>query len=138
MFAPDHRRTASEIARVCRSSGKIGLASWVPDGFIGDTFRTVATYLPPPAGVTPPIRWGEEGYLRDIFGDTIRSIESHRRKMVLRFSSPEENVAFFRKHYGPTLKTFDAVPKEQRESLARELAELARRYDRNGGKGGPV
>ena len=102
------------------------------------TFRVVAAYLPPPVGVTPPIRWGEEPYLRDIFGDSIRSIESRRRTMVFRFPSAEDNVAFFRNYYGPTLKTFEAVPPERRETLARELADLARRYDRNGGNGGPV
>jgi SAM-dependent methyltransferase len=138
MFAPDHRRAASELARVCRPGGKIALASWTPDGFIGQLFKLVGRFVPPPPGLTPPIRWGDEGHLKDIFGPTIRSIRSHLRTAIFRDQSAEENVEFFRKFYGPTLKTFGALDVSAQKTLAAEMAHLARRYDRNGGGSGPI
>ena len=75
MFAPDHRQAASELVRVCRPGGTIALASWTPDGFIGELFRTVAGHVPPPAGVPSPMLWGTEAHLRELFGDAIESLE---------------------------------------------------------------
>ena len=138
MFAPDHRKTAAELARVCRAGGVIGLASWTPDGFIGEMFRLFSKYIPPAAGLVPPIRWGDEAHLRAIFGDAIGSMTNQVRTAVFRFASAEDNVHFFRKYYGPTLKTFEALPASRREALEQEMIELNRRFDRNGGKGGPV
>jgi len=135
MFAPDHRRAAAELARVCRPGGRIALAGWTPDGFLGETFRVFSRYLPPAPGLEPPVRWGDEAYLASLFGDAARSIVSHRRTAVFRFRSAEENVDFFRTHYGPTLRAFEALGAAQRESLRTDLIALARRYDRNGGAG---
>jgi SAM-dependent methyltransferase len=137
MFAPDHRKTASELARVCRSGGTIALACWTPDGFIGEMFRLVARYVPPAPGVTPAVRWGEGAYLGEIFGKSARSIRTRVQTAVMRYVSAEDNVSFFRTYYGPTLKTFEAVAEKDR--LATEMADLVRKYDRNGGKkGAPV
>jgi ubiquinone/menaquinone biosynthesis C-methylase UbiE len=138
MFAPDHRKTATELARVCRAGGVIGLASWTPEGFIGEMFRLVAKYIPAAAGLTPPVRWGDELHLRKILGDAIGSMESRVRTAVFRFPSANANVAFFRKYYGPTLKTFEALPASRREDLEQEMIELNHRFDRNGGNGGPI
>jgi ubiquinone/menaquinone biosynthesis C-methylase UbiE len=138
MFAPDHRKTAAELARVCRAGGVIGLASWTPDGFIGEMFRLVSKYAPPTAGLTPPVRWGDENHLRAIFGDQIRSVTSQVRTAVFRFPSAEDNVDFFRTYYGPTLKAFEALPASRRDGLKREMVELNRQFDRNGGNGGPI
>jgi ubiquinone/menaquinone biosynthesis C-methylase UbiE len=138
MFAPDHRRTAAELARVCRPGGVIGLASWTPDGFIGELFRLVGKYIPATPGLTPPVRWGDEAHLRSIFGDAVGSMTSAVRTMVFRFASAADNVAFFRTYYGPTLKTFEALPPSKREALEQEMIELNHKFDRNGGKGGPV
>src|SRR5262245_64057298 len=74
MFAPDHRRAASELARVCRPGGRIALASWTPDGFIGETFRIFSGYMPPAPGLEPPVRWGNEAYLRSLFGRDASSL----------------------------------------------------------------
>src|SRR5262245_42359740 len=79
MFAPDHRRAVAELARVCRPGGRIALASWAPDGFIGETFRIFSRYLPPAPGLEPPVRWGDEGYLDSLFGHVAASVTSHRR-----------------------------------------------------------
>jgi SAM-dependent methyltransferase len=135
MFAPDHHRAAAELARVCRPGGRIALASWTPDGFIGETFRVFSRYLPPAPGLQPPVRWGDEGYLDSLFSDVAASMTSHRRSAVFRFRSAEENVDFFRTHYGPTLRAFESLDPPRRESLHYDLVALARRYDRNGGTG---
>jgi ubiquinone/menaquinone biosynthesis C-methylase UbiE len=135
MFAPDHRRAAAELVRVCKRGGRIALASWTPTGFIGDLFRCVAAYVPPAPGLTPPVMWGDESHLKSLFGSSIRSIRSHVRSAIFRFLSPEENVQFFRTYYGPTLKTFAAVGPANEQRLAKDMADLARRHDRNGGKG---
>lgn len=138
MFAPDHRRAAAELARVCRPGGRIALASWMPEGFIGDTFRLISRYVTPPAGLTPPVRWGDEAYLKTLFGSAIRSIKSTVRTALFRFPSAEANVEFFRTYYGPTLKTFEMVDPARSTALARDLADLARRYNRNPNGNGPV
>jgi ubiquinone/menaquinone biosynthesis C-methylase UbiE len=138
MFAPDHQKTAAELVRVCRPGGVIGLASWTPEGFIGEMFRLFSKYIPPAAGLAPAIRWGDEAHLRAIFGDAIGSMKNQVRTAVFRFASAEDNVHFFRTYYGPTLKTFEALPASRREALEQEMIELNRRFDRNGGKGGPI
>jgi SAM-dependent methyltransferase len=135
MFAPDHQRAAAELARVCRPGGRIALASWTPDGFIGDTFRAFSRYLPPAPGLQPPVRWGDEDYLDSLFGHVAASITSFRRSTVFRFRSAEENVDFFRTHYGPTLRAFESLDPPRRESLHKDLVALATHYDRNGGLG---
>jgi ubiquinone/menaquinone biosynthesis C-methylase UbiE len=135
MFAPDHQRAAAELARVCRPGGRIALASWTPDGFIGETFRTFARYLPPPPGVQPAVRWGDAAYLGWLFGHFAASMTSYRRTAVFRFASAEENVDFFRTYYGPTLRAFESLDPPRREALREDLLDLARRYDRNGGTG---
>ncbi|HYV38916.1 MAG TPA: methyltransferase domain-containing protein [Gemmataceae bacterium] len=138
MFAPNHHKTAAELARVCRPGGVIALASWTPEGFIGEMFRLFSKYITPAAGLTPPIRWGDEAHLRAIFGGAIRSMTSQVRTAIFRFASAEDNVHFFRTYYGPTLKTFEALPAAKREALEQEMIELNCKFDRNGGKGGPV
>ena len=135
MFAPDHRRAAAELARVCRPGGRIALASWTPDGFIGETLRIFSRYLPPAPGLEPPVRWGEQSYLDSLLGHVAASMTSHRRTAVFRFRSAEENVEFFRANYGPTLRAFESLDPPRRESLRDDLLALARRYDRNGGAG---
>jgi ubiquinone/menaquinone biosynthesis C-methylase UbiE len=135
MFAPDHLRAAAELARVCRPGGRLALASWSPDGFIGETFRIFARYLPAAPGLQPPIRWGDPEYLHTLLGHVAASMSSHRRTAVFRFRSAEENVAFFRTHYGPTLRAFESLDPPRREALQNDLVALARRYDRNGGTG---
>ena len=131
MFAPDHARTAAEMLRVTRPGGTIALASWTPEGFIGQLFRTVAAHVPPPAGVQSPLLWGTEAHLRELFGGGIASLEVSERHFTFRYRSPEDFVEFFRTRYGPTLKAFDALPDDDaRAGLERDLVELARTFDR--------
>jgi len=132
MFAPDHAKSAAELLRVCAPGGTIALASWTPTGFIGDLFRTVATHVPPPAGVQSPMLWGTEGHLRQLFGDGIASLEVTERTFTFRFESPEEFVDFFRRWYGPTLKAFAALEPGAQDQLHGDLVALAKRSDRLG------
>jgi ubiquinone/menaquinone biosynthesis C-methylase UbiE len=130
MFAPNHARAAAELLRVCRPGGTIALASWAPEGFIGELFRTVSAHVPPPAGLQSPMLWGTEAHLRELFGDRIESLEIVERTYTFRFRSAEEFVAFFRTWYGPTLKAFAALEGIAREDLELDLVALARKYDR--------
>jgi SAM-dependent methyltransferase len=138
MFAPDHRKAARELVRVCRPGGTIALACWPPEGFIGDTFKIVSRYAQPVTGVTPPVRWGDPKYQQELFGDSIRSFKTATRTLVMRFPTPEANVEFFRTYYGPTLKLFQSVGEAGAPQLAADLADLARRYDQNQSPNGPV
>jgi SAM-dependent methyltransferase len=135
MFAPDHAKTAAELLRVCRPGGTLALASWTPDGFIGQLFRTVAAHVPPPAGVRSPMLWGTEAHLRELFGAGIRSLEVAERTFTFRFRSADEFVSFFRTWYGPTLKAFAALEGEARDALELDLIALANRFDRLPGSG---
>jgi SAM-dependent methyltransferase len=135
MFAPDHRRAASELVRVCRPGGRIALACWTPHGFIGETFRLFARFLPPTPGLAPPVLWGDEAYQRDLFGQSATSVTAYPRTAIFRYRSAEENVEFFRTYYGPTLRAFEALPAEQQAALHDGLIALVRRYDRNAGSG---
>jgi SAM-dependent methyltransferase len=133
MFAPDHEQAAAELLRVVRPGGTMALANWVPEGFIGELFRTVAAHVPPPAGVRSPMLWGTENHLRELFGDGIASLAVTERTFTFRFGSAEEFVGFFRRWYGPTVKAFDALATGRaRAALERDLVELARRHDRLG------
>jgi SAM-dependent methyltransferase len=132
MFAPDQKQAVAELVRVCRASGTIALASWTPDGFIGELFRTVARHVPPPAGVASPMLWGSEDHLRELFGDGIAALETAERTFTFRFPSAEHFVSFFRLWYGPTLKAFESLDDVGRDALEADLIALARRHDRLG------
>jgi SAM-dependent methyltransferase len=131
MFAPDHARTAAEIVRVARPGARVGLASWTPDGFIGQMFRVITSHVPAPAGVQSPLLWGTEAHLDTLFGTAAREIRSRERTCTFRFTSPAEFVSFFRRWYGPTLKAFESLDEPGRAALSRDLIELARTSDRH-------
>ncbi|HEY2175346.1 MAG TPA: class I SAM-dependent methyltransferase [Mycobacteriales bacterium] len=135
MFAPDHQRTADEIVRITRSGGTVGLASWTPDGFIGEMFRIITSHVPGKPGVQSPLLWGTEQHVVEIFGNAVNRARSEERTCTFRFTSPEEFVTFFRRWYGPTLKAFEALDETGRSALAADLADLARRSDRHGDGG---
>ena len=108
MFAPDHPRAAGELLRVCRPSGRIGLASWTPAGFLGQLFRTIASHVPPNPAVQSPLLWGTDDHIRAIFQGA-RSIEHTARHFAFRYRSAEHFVEVFRAFYGPVYKAFAAL-----------------------------
>jgi SAM-dependent methyltransferase len=137
MFAPHHQASADELARVCRPGGTIGLASWTPEGFIGQMFATMKPYAPPPPpGAQPPPLWGDEAHVRTLFGSRVNDVVAHRRTVVVdRFASPEEFRDYFKANYGPTIATYRSIAGEPDRvaALDHDLAELARRHDRGRG-----
>jgi SAM-dependent methyltransferase len=129
MFAPDHAKSAAELARVCRSGGKIGMANWTPDGFIGQMFKTLGRHLPPPAGALPPSRWGSEAALREMFDGKIGEMAFRPKLFNFRYRSPAHFIDVFRTWYGPVHKAFAALPAGQGQELERELTELMQRLN---------
>ncbi len=124
MFTPNQDRAAAELARVCRRGGKIGLANWTPEGFIGQVFKTLGKYLPPPPGAKSPALWGTEARLQDMFGASSSAIRAARRNFVFRYRSPEHFLDIFRSYYGPMLKAFAALDEANQQKLHRDLTAL--------------
>jgi SAM-dependent methyltransferase len=104
MFAPNQEKAAEELLRVCRPGGKIGLANWTLDGFIGNMFRTHVKHVPEPPGIKPPPSWGTEERLRELLGEGVGSLEVTQRSYMFRYPSARHFVEHFRTYYGPTLK----------------------------------
>jgi len=129
MFAPDQVRAAAEMARVCRPGGRIGLANWTPQGFIGQLFKVIAAHVPPPAGVQPPPLWGTEARLQELFGAAASSIEVTRRQFHFRYRSAAHFVDVFRTWYGPVHKAFAALGPEQGAALEKDLLDLLNRLN---------
>lgn len=124
MFAPDQERAAAELARVCRPGGVIGLCSWCASGNIGEFFRIISSYLPPPAGLRSPLAWGDEGAVRELLGGAVRSVRSHERTINEYFRSVEHALSLFRQYFGPTRRAFDTLDEAGRAALARDLTGL--------------
>jgi ubiquinone/menaquinone biosynthesis C-methylase UbiE len=132
MFTPDQQRAASELVRVTKRGGKIGLANWTPEGFIGQLFKTIGQHLPPPAGSKSPARWGTPAGLAELFEPHAASIEAAHRHFVFRYRSPEHWLKVFRAYYGPVLKTFAALAPPAQAALEHDLIGLVERLNSAG------
>jgi ubiquinone/menaquinone biosynthesis C-methylase UbiE len=132
MFSPDQSQTASEMQRVCRSGGRIGLANWTPEGFIGQMFKTIGKYLPPAAGVKSPALWGTREWIEKSFGQQASSMQAELRHFVFRYRSAQHFVDVFRTYYGPMLKAFEALDGAGRKSLERDIIALIASLNRPG------
>ena len=130
MFAPDQDKAAAELLRVCRSEGRIGLGNWTPDGFIGQLFKTLGTYLPPAAGVRSPMLWGTRERLIEMFGSGASAIRIEPRYFNFRYRSPQHFLDVFRTFYGPMLKAFTALDESKRICLSADLEALIARLNR--------
>jgi ubiquinone/menaquinone biosynthesis C-methylase UbiE len=130
MFAPNPPRVASEMLRVCRPGGKIGMANWTPDGFIGQLFKTIGKHVPPPAGVHSPALWGTRARLAELFETEARHIHTETRQFVMRYRSPEHWLDVFKTYYGPVLKAFAALDADRQPALAADLLGLIGRFNR--------
>lgn len=131
MFAPNQEQAARELLRACRPGGRIGLASWTPEGWIGEMFRVTSRHVPPPAGLRPPTRWGTEDGIRELFGDQVAAVRAKRQSFVWRFESAQQYLDLFRTYYGPTLKAFAALDEAGQQALARDLLVAVGRFNRS-------
>jgi SAM-dependent methyltransferase len=132
MFTPDHARPASEMLRVVRSGGRIGLANWTPEGFIGQLFKVIGAYVPPPAGLKSPALWGTEPHLIDLFGQQSASIRAERKHFNFRYRSAAHWIEVFRDFYGPTHKAFAALDAAGQKALEIDIVALLERCNTAG------
>lgn len=132
MFAPNHAATAGELLRTCRPGGRIALANWTPEGFIGELFKVVGRHVPPPAGVQPPSLWGRKEHLAALFQDQVSELSIEKRYFNFRYTSASHFIDTFRDFYGPTLKAFAALSPERAVDLEADLRALLAKYNRDG------
>jgi SAM-dependent methyltransferase len=128
MFTPNQARAAAELLRVCRVGGKIGLANWTPDSFIGRVFKTIGTFIPPAPGLKSPALWGTEAHLRELFGAGV-PITIARKHFVFRYKSPQHWLEVFRSYYGPVVKAFAALDPAARLALESDLLALLAEFN---------
>jgi ubiquinone/menaquinone biosynthesis C-methylase UbiE len=129
MFAPQQAAAAREMVRVCRPGGKIGMANWTPDSFIGQLFKTLGRRLPPPAGVSSPALWGSRPWLQETFATTARSITIVERMFIFRYASANQFIDVFRTYYGPVHKAFLSLDPAGQEALESDLLDLIARFN---------
>jgi ubiquinone/menaquinone biosynthesis C-methylase UbiE len=132
MFTPNHALAASEMLRVCRAGGRIGLANWTPRGFIGRLFAVVGRHVPPPPALTPPSRWGLEEYPDQLFRASASAIHTTHRDFMFRYKSPEHWIDVFRTWYGPVHKAFVSLPAEVQGRLEKDLLNLIHDFNTSG------
>jgi len=132
MFTPDQNRAAAEMARVCKRGGKIALANWTPEGFIGQVFKTIGKHLAPPPGVTSPALWGTRARIVELFEPHASAIETSPRSFAFRYRSPGHWLDIFKTYYGPVLKTFAALEPTAQAALEGDLEALIDRFNRSG------
>jgi SAM-dependent methyltransferase len=132
MFAPDHARTASEMLRVARGGGRIGLTNWTPEGFIGQLFKVIGAHVPPPAGLRSPALWGTEPHLVELFGPQAADIRCVRKNFNFRYRSPAHWLQIFRDYYGPTHKAFAALDADGQKRLTADITALLERLNVGG------
>ena len=134
MFTPQPARAAAELLRVVRSGGRIGVASWTPESVIGQLFKLIGSYLPPPAGVKSPALWGSEPFVAELFGREAADIRCTRKHFNFRYHSPAHFLQVFREYYGPTHKAFGALDTAKQASLAADITALLERHNVGGAK----
>ena len=132
MFTPNQEKAASELARVCKPGGRIGLANWTPESFIGQLFKTIGRYVPPAPGVQSPALWGTQPRLYELFGRTAREIRTNRRAFVFRYRSPTHWIDVFRTYYGPMTRTFGALDADKQASFTEDVMALIERHNHSG------
>ncbi len=131
MFTPDQERAASEMLRVVRRGGKIGMANWTPEGFIGQVFKTIGKHIAPPPGARSPALWGTQARLAELFG-TRGVVQATPRNFMFRYRSPEHFIEVFRTWYGPMHKAFGALDAKGQAALQADLVSLIQRFNRSG------
>ncbi|MGH3086262.1 MAG: class I SAM-dependent methyltransferase [Rubrobacteraceae bacterium] len=132
MFAPNQEKAASEMLRVCKPGGKLGLASWTPEGYAGAMLRTIGGHVPPPPTVKPPPLWGTEERLEELFGDKVLSLDAKRREYTFSYLSPRHYIEHFRTYFGPMRKAFESLDDAGKEALDKDLEKLLEERNTSG------
>src|SRR5688572_15256517 len=132
MFAPDHERTGAEMMRVLRPGGRLGMANWTPESFIGKLFKLIGTYIPPAAGTKSPILWGSEAHVGRMLGENAAHVRCERRHFNFRYASPAHFLQVFRDFYGPTHKAFLALDAISAKNLERDITQLLEQMNLGG------
>jgi ubiquinone/menaquinone biosynthesis C-methylase UbiE len=132
MFAPNPPRVAAEMLRVCRPGGRIGMANWTPEGFIGQLFKVLGKHVAPPTGVASPAQWGARGRIAELFEPAATRIAAESRHFMFRYRSAGHMLEVFRGYYGPMLKAFAALDERGQQALAGELVALMDGFNRAG------
>ena len=131
MFTPDQEKAAAELVRVCRPGGRIGLANWTPESFIGQLFKTIGKYVPPAPGVKSPALWGNRARLEELFGKNARNMRAISRHFTFRYRSPAHWLEIFRAYYGPMNKTFAALDEQKQAAIKLDIEALMARDNRS-------
>ncbi|MGI9426039.1 MAG: class I SAM-dependent methyltransferase [Hyphomicrobiaceae bacterium] len=129
MFTPDQATAAGELIRVCRPGGKIGLANWTPNGFIGQLFKTLGGHIAPPPGVKSPALWGTRDWLSEHFGTVCQTVDITDRDFIFRYRSPDHFIDVFRTFYGPVHKAFLALDPNGQAQLANDLRDTVANFN---------
>ena len=129
MFSPDQEQAAAELLRVCRPGGRIGMANWTPESFIGEVFRLLGRYVAPPAGLKPPSRWGDRAWLEATFGPASDVLSFEVKHFVFRYASALEFLEELRRFYGPIHKAFGALDADAQKALEQELLAAMARFN---------
>jgi SAM-dependent methyltransferase len=132
MFTPDHALPAREMLRVLRDGGRIGLANWTPDGFVGRLFKIIGAYIPPPAELKSPALWGTEPHIVALFGSQAADIRCTHKLFNFRYRSSAHWIDVFRNFYGPTHKAFAALDGAKQAALAQDIGALLERLNVGG------
>lgn len=126
MFAPDQAKSASEIARVCRSGGKIALTCWTPRSFIGRLCPTIGRHMSAPSSFKAPANWGRPEWIEEHFRAIASSIDISMKSYTFRYPSPEFYLDFFRVHYGLTKRAYEVVGPEGEAALSQDILNVIR------------
>ena len=129
MFAPNQPQTATEMFRVLKPGGKIGMANWTPDSFIGGLFKTLGRYVPPAPDLSSPALWGTSDRLQELFPNAI-TIECTEQQYSLRYPSAQHWVTTWREIYGPLQKAFSTLSDELANDLTEDLLQLIATHNR--------
>ena len=129
MFTPNQNQAAFELLRTCRQGGKIGLANWTPESFIGQLFKVLGQYITPPAGVSSPALWGNENWINQQFANDAKDISVTKKNFNFRYQSPEHFIDVFRNFYGPVHKAYAALDENKQNALTQDLVQAIEKFN---------